>query len=90
VVRSSCSPTLRQSVCHMTFVSSGRSNHVCYGPIATELVHHGKLTRWAHKRSRGGPYSSEDNTWLAKSENVTEPMRATGPEISDWSFSTAP
>jgi hypothetical protein len=44
VVPSSCSPTLRQPVCRMTFVSSGHSNHVCYGPIATELVHHGELT----------------------------------------------
>jgi hypothetical protein len=36
--------TLRQSVWHMTSASSGRSNHVCYGQIATELVHHGDLT----------------------------------------------
>ena len=50
VARSSCSPILRQSVRHMTFLSSGRSNHVCYGPIATELVHHGEL-RMGHKQT---------------------------------------
>jgi hypothetical protein len=27
-----------------------RLNHVGYGPIATELVHHSEMTRWAMKR----------------------------------------
>ena len=50
-MRSGCGETvpLAASRAHfilrrMTFVSSGRSNHVCYGPIATELVHHNEMT----------------------------------------------